>query len=333
MKQKIMAVCDTEEAYAHRLAEYMLDRVKLPYALHLFTRVEELQKFIDGARVEVLLIAESAWKRLQGESVRQQASQIFVLQESGTPQEEGICCIDKFQSPEAILGEMVEAITDVPAWTRTGSGTATAAKLIGMYSPVKRCLQTTFALTMGQILGREHKTLYINLESYSGFERMLQKEFSVDMSDLMYYFRCARDKLPLRLPSLIQNINGLDYIPPARAGSVIREADGEKWLELCGFLADLEGYEYIILDLDDGMDGLFDLLRYCHKIYTITREDSFAVAKLAQYEQILRFHQMEEIAERTVKCRIPVFREVPAGLEHMTHGELAAYVRMVLKEG
>ena len=34
-----------EEGYAVRLSEYILDKVRLPYTLHLFTKVEELQKF------------------------------------------------------------------------------------------------------------------------------------------------------------------------------------------------------------------------------------------------------------------------------------------------
>ena len=80
------------------------------------------------------------------------------------------------------------------------------------------------------------------------------------------------------------------------------------------------------------MSGLFDLLRECYKIYTITREDSFAVAKLNQYEQILKFHELEEIADKTVKCRFPVFKEVPVNLELMTHGELAGYVKAIIRE-
>ena len=80
------------------------------------------------------------------------------------------------------------------------------------------------------------------------------------------------------------------------------------------------------------MDGLFDLLRSCYKIYTITREDGFAVAKINQYEQILQFHEMEEIAAKTVKCRFPVFKDITVDLNLMTHGELAGYVKAIIRE-
>lgn len=332
MKQKVFAICDIEEAYAFRLTEYMLEKVRLPYTLHLFTKVEELQSFIQQQKVEILLIAENALRLLREEYIKQQAVQIFVLQENDAPKREDLYCISKFQSPERIVEALTDSIAELSDWNFGEVTENTAVKLIGLYSPIKRCLQTSFALTLGQILAREHRTLYFNFENYSGFGQMLKREFAMDMMDLMYYFRCAKDKLPLRLPSVVQNINGLDYIPPIQSLAGMGEVSGSQWLELCMHIAGIGQYEYIIMDLDDGMEGLFDLLQHCYRIYTITREDSFAVAKINQYEQILKFNELEEIADKTVKCKFPVFREVPASLDLMTHGELAGYVKAIVRE-
>ena len=343
MRQKIFAICDMEEAYALRMAEYVLEKIRIPYALHLFTKVEELEKFIEQEEIAILLIAESALELLRVEYVRQRVEQMFVLQENDLcegsaerkdMQENGspAAYISKFQSPEKIIAMLIESASGLTDWHRTGTLTETEVKLIGIYSPVKRCLQTTFALTMGQMLCKEHKVLYFNFENYSGFGQMLGREFLADVTDVMYYFRCDKEKLALHLPAIIQNINGLDYIPPMQSQTELWETDGRQWLELCKKVAEIGEYEYIILDLDDGMSGLFDLLKKCWKIYTITRDDSFAAAKLSQYEQILKFYELEEIADKTVKCRFPVFREVPVNLELMTHGELAGYVKAIIKE-
>lgn len=332
MKQKILAVCDTEESYAYKLTEYLIEKVRIPYAVHLFTEADRLREFIAKTKVEILLIAESVLKRFEEEAVRQQTAQIIVLSESGVFPGNDMPCIDKFQSPDKILEALTETIADLTDWTLEETAGGMEAKLIGVYSPVKRCLQTTFALTLGQLMARERKTLYINFENYSGFGQMLKRTFAMDMADLMYYYRSAREKLPLRLSAIIQNINGLDYIPPLQSGAQVREADGDQWLELCRYVAGIGQYEYIILDLDDGMEGLFDLLGSCYRIYTITKEDRFAAAKLNQYEQILRFNELEEIAGKTVKCRFPVFKEIPADLEMMTHGEMAGYVKAIIKE-
>lgn len=344
MTHKIMAICDTEEGYAFRMAEYLLEKVKLPYALHLFTAVEELEKFAGREEIEILLIAESAWRLIKEEYIRTHVAQMFILQESGEPvqtlipqgsgeaKREDLRCISKYQSPEIVVQEILNLIADGSGWKGCLEATDTAAKLIGIYSPIKRCLQTSFALSLGQLLAKEHKTMYLNFEMYSGLGELLRREYQTDMLDVMYYFQSAREKLALRLPSVIQNAGGLDYIPPMQYSLGIKEVPGEQWLALCRDIAAIGEYEYMILDLDDGIDGLFDLLKSCQKIYTITKEDPFAQAKLRQYERMLQQGELGEISEKTVKCRFPIFQELPGSLDMMTHGELAGYVKSIIKE-
>lgn len=174
--------------------------------------------------------------------------------------------------------------------------------------------------------------MYLNFEMYSGLGEILRREYQTDMMDVVYYFQSAREKLALRLPGIIQSAGGLDYIPPMQYALGIREVPGEQWLSLCRDIAAIGEYEYLILDLDDGMEGLFELLKNCHRIYTITRDDPFAVAKLRQYEQMLQANDLEAITDKTVKCRFPIFKELPASLDMMTHGELASYVRAIIRE-
>lgn len=326
-----MAVCDTEEGYAFRMAEYLLEKVRLPYTVHLFTGVEELERFASREEIAVLLIAESAWRLLKEEFVKTQAAQLFILQES-EEQQTDLCCISKYQSPKKVVQAILEGLAEGDGWKGAFEKSDAAAKMIGVYSPIKRCLQTSFALTLGQLLAKEHKTLYLNFEMYSGLGEILRREYQTDMMDVVYYFQSAREKLAFRLPSIIQNAGGLDYIPPMQYALGIREVPGEQWISLCRDLAAIGEYEYLILDLDEGMEGLFELLKNCQKIYTITREDPFAVAKLRQYEQMLLANEMNEIAEKTVKCRFPIFKELPASLDMMTHGELAKYVRAIISE-
>lgn len=341
MRHQIMAVCDMEEGYAARMAEYLLEKVKLPYTLHLFTAAEELEKFAKREKIEILLIAQSAWQKISEESIREQTAQIFLLlekaekeekEESAAAEKEGLHCIDKYLSPEQIVQKMLNVIADGSGFKEIPRTVDAAARMIGIYSPIKRCLQTSFALSLGQHLAKEHKTLYLNFEMYSGLGELLRKEYEADMLDVMYYFQSAREKLALRLPAIIRNVGGLDYIPPMQYTLGIKEIPGEQWIALCKDIAAIGGYEYIILDLDDGIDGLFDLLKSCKKIYTITRDDTFAAAKLRQYERMLQLGELEDITEKTVKCRFPVFKELPSGLDVMTHGELAGYVRSIIRE-
>lgn len=341
MKQKIFALCDLEEGYAFRMAEYLVEKVPFPYLLHLFTKTEELEKFLERQEISVLLIGEGAMRKL---TQKPEISNLFVLQETEEGTEKGAPdyteenavsdypCISKFQSPEAIISQVLEQLSEQEGKDALCRKQHTDWKMIGMYSPVKRCLQTTFALTMGQLLAKRHSVLYLNFETYSGFGRLLQRGYPADMLDMVYYFRCAREKLSVRLPSIVQNINGLDFIPPGQTELDMQGISGENWLELLELLGTISSYEYLILDLTDGMNGLFELLLHCYKIYTITRDDGFAMAKIDQYEKILQRNDLQEIAEKTVKCRFPLFQKLPSEISLMTHGEFAGYVNAIIQE-
>lgn len=329
MKEKILAVCDLEEAYAFRMAEYIVEKVSIPYTMHLFTKTEELKIFLKQHAISILLIGERAVRQLAS---KPEIPHIFVLSEGGEKTEPSYHYIDKYQNPEQVIRIMVEHVTELQVWDRRERTQESQCKIIGVYSPVRRCLQTSFALTMGQLLAREHKTLYINLECYSGFSQMMRREFHEDMTDILYYFKCAKEKLSGRLSAVVQNINGLDFIPPEQAGFDVQSISGEKWLELLETLKTISDYEYVILDLTDGMNGLFELLTHCFKIYTITKDDGFAMAKMKQYEQILQLNDLHDIAGKTVKCRFPFFEKLPSDLSLMTHGELAGYVKAIIQE-
>ena len=46
--------------------------------------------------------------------------------------------------------------------------TGRRSRMIGVYSPIGRCGKSSFAFTLGQVLAREEKVLYITLEEFSG---------------------------------------------------------------------------------------------------------------------------------------------------------------------
>lgn len=96
--------------------------------------------------------------------------------------------IDKYQSVEAVVRKVLELAAQkglLPPAARVGN--RQEMKLIGIYSPVGRCLQTTFSFTLGQLLARKHRVLYLNFECFSGLGKMLRQEFQADLSDLIYF--------------------------------------------------------------------------------------------------------------------------------------------------
>lgn len=61
--------------------------------------------------------------------------------------------------------------------------------MIGVYSPIGRCGKTGFAVTLGQVLAKDSKVLFLSLEEFSGFSQMMGTQYSGSFSDLVYYSR------------------------------------------------------------------------------------------------------------------------------------------------
>ena len=325
MNKKILAIFDGEESYVYRLMDFIGEKMNLPFEIYVFTNEDRFYSCTKIKDIECLLVSESVYKK---DVETLQIPHIIILSESGKNLNKALHHINKYQSSENILHEIMEYYTDrsdiVPLALRTG---LKQMHIIGIYTPIGRCLQTTFSLTLGQMLAKRYKTLYLNFEAYSGFSKILNKRFENDISDLMYDFECAREKLAYRLESMVETVNGLDFVPPVEIYQNLAGIRGNQWVDLFQELEKTSEYEFLILDLSDMVLDLWDILRCCEHIYTISRDDGIAMAKIDQYEKALEYMNYGDINVRTTKWKLPVFKELPAHFEELTYGELAAYIR------
>ena len=78
------------------------------------------------------------------------------------------------------------------------------SRITGVYSPIGRCGKTSFALTLGQVLAREEKVLYITLEEFSGLSALTGTVYTGGLSDLLYYYT-QREYSSVRLGSVTYN--------------------------------------------------------------------------------------------------------------------------------
>lgn len=325
-EDRIMVLCDTEEEYAQLMTDFLKKNRELPWKIHTYTKVEELVKE-EKDNLELLVVSESAYC---DELRKIEALRTVVLSESGVMRWENVLYVDKYQQAEEVLKELLRAYmeisdTGLPKLKRNGSIT-----FIGNYSPVRRAMQTSFALTMGQILAKEHRTLYLNFEHYAGIGELRPDIQGSDMADLLYFLHGDREKFGMRLQTICKRIGNLDYIPPMKSGQNLLTITEAEWLELLQRIEDTGEYEYVILDLSESMQGLFEILRMCKVVFTITKEDRIAQSKLLQYEQMLSLYEYEDILTKTRRLKLPHIQRLPEEPEQLTRGDLAALVKDLL---
>lgn len=325
---KVLVLCDKEEEYAQQMTEFMKKHKNLPWELHTYTCVDDLLREEKGA-VSMLVVAESTYC----DEIRAiMPGRLVVLSESGVLKWQDLTYVDKYQNAEEVLKCLIGIYMEIAEVQLPRLQKNCKTVFIGNYSPVHRCLQTSFSLTMCQILAREHPTLYLNFEHYAGIGELLPDMQMLDMADLLYFLNADKDKFRLRMQTILKRKGSLDYIPPMKAGQNLLAVTGAEWLGLLQKIDELGEYEYVILDLNESMQGLFEILRLCAKVYTLTREDRIAKSKLMQYEQVLALCEYEDVLEKTKRLDISRIRRLPGELEQMTKGDLADLVRKVLRE-
>ena len=325
-KEKMIAVCDSDLSYAGRLVEYLRREAAFPFEIRLYSSAETLLKDEEGRGAALVVIAQSQYTpavEMAG------FSNLLLLNESDVLLEKPDN-ISKFQSIANISAQIRSKCAGGEETVLPSLRHGRPMVRIGVYTPVTRCLQTTFSMTLGQILAGRHRVLYMNFEAFSGLDKMLDRDFRGSVSDLIYYNECAREKLAGQLEMMTEQAGGMDFLPPMKSFIELRSIKKEQWSSLLRTIDKVTEYEYLIMDLTEHTDGLLDLLRTCDRVYTIVRDDTFSQARWFQYEDLLRRMNYEDIRMRTQYWKLPVFREIPAGLEDLTRGELAAYIRQNL---
>ena len=317
-------VCDEQEDYIEHLFAILSEQLSGEYQFHLFHDPAKMLEFMGAEETEALLIGEKYREKIDDLS---KVQRIFVLTDIMKERaENNVIPIFRYQSASQILSQIKSGIkiqdrrisvqkngrkrirdepeaVDLQDKTKSADsrGSLQTRGLIGVYSPVHRIGKTRFAIRLGEKLSEQVPVLYINLEGYAGGGYYFPEETEYDLGDLIYCMKQERADHGLKLSSMAGRLGGMDFIMPMENESDMRSVRGEEWISLFDQILEKCIYEVVILDLGDCIDGLYDILRNCSRVYTPYIREGAAIAKLEQYERNLRTTGYGDILSRTVK--------------------------------
>lgn len=344
MEQQKIALCDSNFHYGSRLADYLERHTGFPYTVLYFSDITQLRAYAEEKKFQYLILGEDLIPEYTDDRIIC-AEVLFLLTKQELQQKETqtvetaetkkgtAVSIYRYQPAgnimRQILGYLCQIHTDK---SEALAQSEAAVKLIGIYSPVKRCMQTGFSLLLGQMLAKKRRTLYVNTEAYSGFRFLLGRDLKPDITDLMYYAERERPCFLEKLEGMIDTIGGLEYIPPAAAYTDLRVIEAGQWLKFIHELREDGRFGYLILDLTEHVDGLFRILEQCDIIYTIEGGDAVSTAKLREYEQMLNVAECRQILDKTRIKSLPKIHPTGISFDQLIYSELADYVRVLVQE-
>lgn len=316
MNEKNLVICDGEIQYANSLCENILVRNELNLKVYTCTSAKNAMQFLSGKQINILIIDE---KYPYEERIAAEAEQTFVLtKEACGDLGEEEKQIYKYQCADKILNEIFVSYYEKTNQNLLRVIKKEKQKLVAVYSPIRRTGKTAFALELGKQLAKSEKTLYLNLEEYADIGGRFLRADGKNLGDLLYYMRQDNGNLGLRLAIMIEKMGELDYIPPILTGEDLKEVTLEEWRKLLEYILQESMYENVILDLGEGIQGLFSVLGMCDRIYMPVSEDDISVQKLHCYEESLAYRHMEALEQRTYRFVVPE--------------DLNTYVRQLIKE-
>lgn len=302
MSSNKLVICDKDENYTARLAAFFNGKRELAFQVKTCKNPEELQEFMADSDRGILLLNELFYecglaKEWQGE--------IWLLSESKHSNSPGErYCVFKYQSVSKLLVKILEKCDEcrIEGVWRVRKGAK--SKVIGFYSPIRRVGQTTYALEKARELSKESNVLYLNLETYAGSNGIFSDNQGRTMSTLLYYVKQEAENVGMILTTLVCSKNGVDYIPPVAMCEDLYTVTEKEWIWLFTELLRNTIYDVLILDMNECVQGLYEILKFCDDVYMLTADDYVAASKIKQYEEDLRQMGYAEVAERMIRCDI-----------------------------
>lgn len=328
--ERIMAIYDVEPSYAERFADVVNQREKVPFLVVPFTSLENLREYARQNPVEILLVnslvPEEGYRGIEARQIIRLADGEMVRMPGNSSS------VYKYQSADSIVREVMAYYCESSEEDLV-MVSHSRARIIGIYSPIGRCLKTSLAWTLGQQIAKDSRVLLVSMEEYSGFSRLLPESGSETLSEVMYAFRQKKNH-GMWLASMVYSQGNLDYILPVRYPEDLDQMSGTELAGLLQKIAGECGYEVLVVDAGNVRRELFEFLECFDMIYMPVKDDCVSAAKLEEFEEHLTVAGKRGLKEKIQKLKLPYhsnFGRQDTYMDQLLWGELGDYVRQLWK--
>ena len=284
MKIKI-AVCLEDSIYQERFVRCLMNHYAEHYEFHVFKDMPELQeKGVDqyeGFILENCNPAELGWEE-------EKIQRTLMLKEE-----------DKYQEVYRIMETMEMLLSN--RGVNLSVEKPAQPHIIGVYSSTIPALQLPFAMMLNEILGERKRTIFVDLQEFSGFcqEGELGLEDMMTMAATGSYVRG-------RTSSAIGHMQRWDYVYPLKNARCLLEGKKEMFQSLTEHFISELGYEVILLNLGDiamNLEGVTDI---CDQLFFL-----YPKGEMGDWREKRLFNELERKGEQDVLHRIQRM-ELPA---------------------
>lgn len=288
MNNGLIVLLDTDTAYSSCLCEYIDSHTSLDYETMTFTKIDVFLDFSLNKQIDILLVNEDLFCSLPLYKIS--FLNLFILSETksdSTIEKDSytFSIFFKYQSMQSLLHKIMSNFS-LDRHNYTAFAMNNSSSLIGVYSPIKRCGKTSFAIALATAFSSKAPTLFITFDEYACDYLSISKN-AKGLSELMFYQLDSDSLVVSHLDSVVCTINGLDIIPPAIYPDDLRHIDSDT---LIGFFTQIKNtkYSYIVVDFANTLLDIVPLLNLCDKVYMPVVDDDISRDKLSSFLSVAK---------------------------------------------
>ena len=331
-KDNICVIYDDDESYAKRLMGIINDSKDIPYRAKVFTKEEEFNRYILANKTDVLMVNEEQYTYgINHEDIKTDDNSVIVLcedeKEAGIindKKEKGLIGVCKYQPAYQLLGSITRQRPD-----RT-QRVEDITRYIGVYG-FNSTLRVTLAMVIAAAYSKKGRTLFINLDEFSGIEHIMMSDGCSNLSDVFYMFKQAGEHFTQQIRECIKANELFDYIPAVVCADDISYVNDRLISGLLDELAHNLKYDYIVVNISEGINKPWSIMGRCSNVY---------ISESGEYIENCRFNNLkryfiesgkEAIVDRMMRINLKMKDTMDQGfLKRIMYTDAYGYVSSLL---
>ena len=291
MSKVIFGLYD-EAGYMQLLADY-LEKNSSKAECHLFTGKDTLEEYLKCNELEVLLLGEEVdYKHIDYlEHVKNQ----LILTEEPIEQGEAIDGrVFKYQPAGKICEEILNRFLKQDFLEKEKHGFKRETKFYGIYR-----LFENGPSTLEEVLGKEvpeRNTLILDMGLFDG--NFSSEEKGQGMSEVLFYLKQKSEKAARKLPGVIREWNGRDYISAVEDYRDLYGIARKEMDLLFRILTESTVYENVIFDVGFLGETTLYLLERCEYVFLKQPQNQWEENQRDGFIRLLKRENMDKVLNK-----------------------------------
>lgn len=308
--KKIQIALYDKEGYMTSLVDFLCQKNQGVMETRLYTSMEMLKAGAGAGGIDVLLAGEEVAEEIR--VLKDKIPQIMLLSEgSQMSGESEYYRLFKYQSAQNIVKEVLERVAEDDRICYTQRVMADRpVEFIGVYAPFGGAGVTKYALSMAREMAKHYKTLYVSMELFQGFDFLPEKKKGQQnisyrgMSEMIFYLKQRKDKLALKLETLVVTMEELDYLFAVEDYRDLYSVNCDDIRLLLKVLLQQTGYQRVIFDIGYIGDSALFLMEQCSQLYMPGPVTRMQKSKEHAFCRFLARENYEQMAKRFKRVEV-----------------------------